>query len=206
MTDDRRLEIERRFDGELDGLGPASPVEDPEARQHLDRLSRLRDLSRRHDPAATAPRREFKVPDRRPRRTSWLVVAGVAAAAVLAYVAVEFRTKPPDIAVLVVKPAQPPVITRPVEPSVARPPLEVELYGWANTPTRAPKQVARLVISPGSPSRKRSPADEILALELANAPAQARSGVQRFAVSKGSKPAPPSTKPVTRPKVPFPEV
>ncbi len=194
MTDDRRLEIERGFDGELDEPEPASPIDDPEARRHLDRLARLRELALRHDPGSLVPRRSFELPRRSPRRIlSWLAVAATAAVVTLAFLP-EFRSGKPPRVVLTEPTTKP--SARPLEPTVGRPPLEVELYGWANTPSKPSGQVAKLVLSPGPSSKKRSAANEILALELANASRRDRSGVQRFAVAKGSKPAPgPGPKP-----------
>jgi hypothetical protein len=209
MTDDRRLEIERRFDGELDGEGDLSSGSfedlkiDPEARRHLERLTLLRELARRHDPASEIARSRYQLPDRRPRRAPWWLAIAASAAGVAFLTWPSPRVEPPSKLVKIEPPGK--AIVRPVEPAFERPPLEVELYGWANTASKAPKQVARLVLAPASPSKKRSPADEILALELANASLHPRSGVQRFAVSKGSKPAS-SQKPSPRAKPTFPEV
>jgi hypothetical protein len=204
MTDDRRLEIERRFDGEPDGSDSSPLVEDSEAQRHLDRLVLLRELARRHDPASAVPRKAMTLPDRRPRRTpGWLVLASMAAAIALICGWWSFRKGDVPGRLMVNKSTRP--ANRSVEALIGRPPLEVELYGWANTPSRTTGQAARLVLSPGPSSKKRSSADEILALELANTPLQPRSGVQRFAVSKGSKP-PVSPKPVSRPRTTPPDV
>ena len=191
MTDDRRLEIERRFDGEPAGVGRPEPFEgpldDPEDHKHRERLARLRDLARRHDPASEVPQRAFVLPDSRSRRSRWWLAVAATAAAVALLIGRVSRVD--QLApVVVVVPSEKSAV-RPTEVAVERPPLEVELYGWANTPSRASQQAARLILGPGSPSKKRSPADEILALELANAALQPRGGVQRFAVSKGSKSA-----------------
>jgi hypothetical protein len=210
MTDDLRLEIELRFDGEPDETGSTQPLEDltdnPDARRHLDRLVLLRDLARRHDPASEIPRRRFNLPDARPRQAPWWLAIAATAAAVALFFWPGSRIEKPIPVVLVQPPAK--ATVRPVDGPVDRPPLEVELYGWANTPLRAPKQAARLVLSPASAFRKRSPADEILALELANASLQPRSGVQRFAVSKGSKvvPSPKPASPGPRARSTLPEV
>jgi hypothetical protein len=209
MTDDRRLEIERRFDGELDGEGDLSSVAfetlkiDSEARRHLDRLAMLRELARRHDPASEIPRSTFDLPGRRARRAPWWLAVAASAAAIAVLAWPSTRVEPP--AKLVKTGTTVKSTVRSFEPTIDRPPLEVELYGWANTASRAPKQAARLVLAPASPSRKRSPADEILALELANTSLNSRSGVQRFAVSKSSKPAS-APRPGHRAKATLPEV
>jgi hypothetical protein len=203
MTDDRRSEIERRFDGESDESETLGEfADDPEAQRYLDRLTLLRELAQRHDPASTVPRRTFALPDHRPRRFPWWIALTTAAAIVIFCAPLFFRGG--NVPPVVVGPTGKPSV-RPIEPPAGRPPLEVELYGWANTPSRAPRQAARLVLSPAFPSKKRSPADEILALELANEPTQARGAVQRFAVSRGSKSSP-SPKAGSRSRTTLPEV
>jgi hypothetical protein len=216
MTLERRREIERLFDGELPEGDRArlldELLEDPEGRDHLDRLAILRGLARRHDPASKIPRREVILSTTRRPVPWWLAVAATAAAVALLCWPRGRENQPPRVVTIgpsgkvIVAPSR--SSTGRAPPPFDRPPLEVELYRWANTPARAPGQAALLVLSPPSPSRKRSPADEILALELANGPSAARGNVRRFAVSRGSKATPPSraAAPGQRPRAAHPEV
>ena len=208
MTDDRSLEIERYFDGELADQDRRPVLDrlagDPEARRHLDRLMVLREVARRHDPAANIPRRTISPIRRRRPVPSWLAVASIAAAVALLCWPRARVMDPPrngtEERSRLRSASSPLPTTDRLSLSTDRPPLEVELYGWANTPSRAPGQAARLVLGPASAAHKRSPADEILALELANATPKARGDVRRFAVSRGPKATSPARPPVPNPR------
>jgi hypothetical protein len=196
------LEIERLFDGELppsDRRRVLDALEnDPEARLHLNRLTRLRELARRHDPAGKRPEvRPFtSLPHSRPWRPA--LAAAVAAVALLSRLGGPARVEPVIPLPLAIGPA-----TRPIAAPAGT--LEVELYRWANAPGRVAGQAARLVLSSSTAPRKRSPADEILALELANAPPKTRGDVRRFAAARTprsttpARPANPGPRPRTVP-------
>lgn len=191
------LEIERLFDGELppaDRRRAFDALEtDPEARRHFDRLARLRELSRRHDPAANWLEGRPFAP--LPRRLPWRPALAAAVAAVAAVVLLSRMGDPARVGPVTPLPfAVGPVATPVVAPAgmVDRGPLEVELYRWANAPGRAAGQAARLVLSSSTATRKRSPADEILALELANASPKTRGDVRRFAAARMPRPAVPA--------------
>jgi hypothetical protein len=166
MTDERRLELERFFDGELppDRQAEAARLvaEDGDARLYVDRLARLRALARAHESAAAARPSRRRIP---------LVLAGAAAALAASVAALvvwwgrtasEASTAPGSAAVVV-----PALIA--VPSGRFGPIREVELYTWANRNRRRPETAAGAVLLSRARPGRRPAALEVLALDLANA-------------------------------------
>jgi hypothetical protein len=177
VNDERRLALERFFDGEADADDPRVAADGPEARDYLRRLGLLRDLARRHDPAADLPsRRPVVVP---PRPRGRIVATALALAAGVLFLFLSFAARsglrtgrePASL------PAGGPQPTASAGVAVAatarsrspRPPLEVELYRWANASSPHREEAARVVLSRVASLHGRPASREILALELANA-------------------------------------
>jgi hypothetical protein len=171
VNDERRLELERYFDGELhlDRHAEIARLvsEDGETRLYLRRLARLRDLARSHELAAGRPAsRVLTPPPPRSRAPRGPVVAAAALAAGVALMVVwRIRTAPegPGAATSV---APAPIVV-PFERPASIP--EVELYTWANRSRRRPEAAASAILFSGARSGKRPAAAEVLALDLANA-------------------------------------
>jgi hypothetical protein len=170
MNDERRLLLERLFDGEARAQDHLSEGDDPQARAYLRQLELLRALARRHDPDAEAPARRSGAAVDRPRRRALTVSLAVAASLMITALGMRFgmRTKPATIP----PPAGPSrsgLIAATNQARVSRPSLEVELFRWANAISpRREDAVAGVLARVASP-RGRSPAREVLVLELANA-------------------------------------
>jgi hypothetical protein len=190
VTDERRLELERYFDGELPPDRQARIArrlpEDGEARLHLRRMARLRALARSHETAA------IPVPRPHPTRPQPARVLAVAAAAVAAIVAIAVvrrgRTSSDDVPgapgpAAIVAPA--PVVGPSVGPAPIR---EVELYTWANRDRRRPDSAARAILRSGARSGKRAAAAEVLALDLANADSELAEDLEPLALLHKSPP------------------
>ena len=198
MTDHRRLELERLFDGEIAEADRARLLAgvsaDPEAVAYLRRLEKLRALAGRHDPASRIPRRSrsYSTP---PRRARWGWAALATAAGIALLVATRDRGPRPDG--LVPTPSKSSGMVASGSGRLARPvdvpPFEVSFYGWANTKARHAQQAARLVLAPAGASRKRSLADEILALELANAGPGVGADLRRIAANRAPRSSAPAS-------------
>ena len=175
MNDDRRQILARCFDGESVVDDPHEAVKDAESLAYLRRLSLLRELAVRHDPAAAGSPRQpvFVVP-----RSRWPIPATiVAVAASLVFMIVIRRDGPRadresgSIADARARPAAGPSTAR-VPIRIRRspqPPLEVELYRWANESAPYREDSAGVVLSLASRLVGRPASREILALVLANA-------------------------------------
>ncbi len=174
MNDERRLELEQYFDGELP-LDRHTEIarlvsEDGEARLYLHRLARLRNLARSHQPAAGRPAsRVLPSPPPEWGAPRGLAVATVALAASVAAVIVWRGRMAPEMPGAPASAASvaPAAVVAPSERLA--PILEVELYTWANRNQRRPETAASAIFFSGSRSRKRPAAVEVLALDLANA-------------------------------------
>jgi anti-sigma factor RsiW len=181
MTDARRWELERYFDGELPephrGRVRRSLAAEAEAQRYLHQLRQLRSLAqcgRAIDP--------FSAPLRRWHRVRWALAASAAIVACGLALRAERgspRGEPSDVSSPTPRVSARLEMLAEIEPG---PTSEVELFRWANQSRRRPDGPARFVLAPLSRTRKRSPAREILALELANAPPGSAAGLQKVAV------------------------
>ena len=138
MNDERRQTLERLFDGEPVADDPRDAADDAESLAYLRRLSLLRELALRHDPAAAVPpRQSVFVPPRSRRRIFATVLALAASVLFMALMVHHGRRTDPEPASIPAAPAWPAAGTsvadaRIASPRSPRPPLEVELYRWAN--------------------------------------------------------------------------
>jgi hypothetical protein len=174
MNDERRLELEQYFDGELSPDRHAEIARllrgDGEARLYLRRLTRLRNLARSHERAAR--RRASRVllpPPPRSRAPRVLAVATAAlAASVAAAIVWRGRTasEVPGASSPTTIVAPGPIAAPPERTTLIR---EVELYTWANRNHRRPEAAASAILFSGARPGKRPAAVEILALDLVNA-------------------------------------
>ena len=203
MTDDRRLLLEQFFDGEVDEARSnqlqAELLGDAEAARYLLQLAALRNLARRHDPAAAV--RQTRTADnlvlggateKRPvssrRRPGVLVgVTAMAAAAALVWLGVAIAPRPirnedppfkriiPEprsAAAAGLSPANPGLAWRSFAERQRRQTVwEIEMIHRINAPGGHLEALAQRLLAPRptSSQRRRSSAREILAIELANA-------------------------------------
>ncbi|MGO9920337.1 MAG: hypothetical protein ACLQIB_37305 [Isosphaeraceae bacterium] len=175
MNDARREILERLFDGEPVAGDPRDAADDAESLAYLQRLSLLRELARRHDPAAALPARQPAFVPPRSRRRILATLLAVAASVLFAALVLRngSRAKLERASI----PSEPPpscahdegAVTAPARPRSPRPTLEVELYRWANESSPYPDDAAGVVLSRVGSLRGRHASREILALELANA-------------------------------------
>ncbi len=219
MNDPQRLACERLFDDEVpeaerDAL-LRELVRTPAADAYFQQLGRLRELSRRHDPAALQPRAwvlpeslevepavlPFVAPGPGPgvfggssRKLAGLCAIGALAACLLVWGTLSaVRPKPAQVVVI---PKNVAPVTRPsvsLKPTAEHPgnnairSLEANLSRWANAPAGKPETVARLILSHSSTGRRRSSGREILALKLANSATTNAESLQRVAASRSAK-------------------
>ncbi len=176
MNDEQRLLLERLFDGEpVDD--PRALADDADARAYLRQLALLRELSLRHDPAATQSRRcPMAFPPRRRGRTFAKRMALAASLLLMALLARHVRrtdrepaSTPPAPAKSSVSAAVASVAT--IRPQSHRTPMEVRIYRWANAASPGREDAARIVLSRVEPLHGRPASHEVLALELANSTA-----------------------------------
>jgi hypothetical protein len=174
MNDERRLILERRFDGESRADDPIEAADDAESLAYLRRLSLLRQLALKHDPAGTVPpRRPLFVPDRSRGRISAIILA--LAASVLFMTLLVHNGWRTDLgpASIPAASAWPSVGTTVADAVIAsprspRPPLEVELFRWANAFSPYQEDAAGVALARVGSLQGRPASREILALELAN--------------------------------------
>jgi len=187
MNDKARLELERYLDDELPAGRQAVVARllslDHEARVYLDRLARLRDLARRHDPAAAHPgvRAVIPLPSRPRRHSPWAIAAAAVVASGLATIV--WRNRPtPEAAVArnAAAVASPPQVALTSSPLIRT--QDVALYTWANTAQRRPEPAVSALLRIRTRSEKRSAALEILAIDLANANAQVAGKLEPLAL------------------------
>jgi hypothetical protein len=197
VNDERRQILERLFDGELVVDDSRDEADDAESLAYLRRLSLLRELALSYDPAAAVPpRRPVHVPQRSRRRIFATALAMAASVWFMVLMVLHRRRTDPEPASIPAAPAWPSAGTsvadaRIASPRSPRPPLEVELYRWANESSPYRDDAARVALSRVRSLRGRPASREILALELANAiPGSAvsfpRSVASRTTVSPGS--------------------
>lgn len=187
MTDDRKLELERFFDGELVPDEQARVARelgvDPAAARYIEQLQQLRTLALRHDPSAmVSPARPAPPPWASPptgRRWVMGAAGGLIAASILGLLwwSRGQEVGPPTrqaVAPPVVDPDAPSVVAptdRTVASYAATVPLDLDeqLFEWANGALPSPAAAARALIDQAPRRRQRTPAGvEILTLELAN--------------------------------------
>jgi hypothetical protein len=197
MNDERRQTLERLFDGEPVGDDAHDAADDAESLAYLRRLSLLRELALRHDPAAAvSPRRPVLIPPRSRRRISATLLALAASVLVMA-LAVRYGLRTDPERNSIPSDSSGPaateglVVSSAASPRSPRPPLEVELYRWANESSPYRDDAAGVVLPRAGSFEGRPASREILALELANAtPGSAvnfpRSVVSRATASPGS--------------------
>ena len=188
MNDDRKLKLERFFDGELPD-DERVRVEhelttDPEAAGYVGHLERLRTLARQSDPIdAVASRRLAPGPWLvQPMRRRWgmAVSGGLVAAGIVATIWLVGRgldradhADPFGPTVVVHKPIPEPSVAARKSRVADDVPLELDAqrYEWANGELATPAAAARVVIDEGHRRGQRSSSElEILAIELANSP------------------------------------
>jgi hypothetical protein len=167
--------MERLFDGEPVADDACEAAAAAESLAYLRRLGLLRELAQRHDPAAAAPPRLPVFVPPRSRRRIFATVLALAASVWFATLAVRYgvRTNPEPASI----PTGPPRPSARAGVAVAstawarspRPPLEVELYRWANESSPYREDAAGVVLSRVGSLQGRPASREILALELANA-------------------------------------
>ncbi len=175
MNDERRQILERLFDGEPVADDPRDAADDDESLGYLRQLSLLRELALRHDPtAAIPPRRPVYVPPRSRRRILATVLA-VAASVLFMVLMINYgRRTDRELASIPAARARPSAGTNVADEQTAsprspRPPLEVELYRWANESSPYRDDAAGVALSRVGAHHGRPASREILALELANA-------------------------------------
>ncbi|MFI5455401.1 MAG: hypothetical protein ACHRXM_08105 [Isosphaerales bacterium] len=174
MNDERRKTLERLFDGEPVFDDPRDEADDAESLAYLRRLSLLRELALRHDPAAAVPSRRPVLIHPRSRRRTFATVLALAASVLFMAVMVHYaRLADPVPASIPAAPAWPAAGTsiadaRIASPRSPRPPLEVELYRWANESSPYPDDAAGVALSRFGSLEGRHASREILTLELAN--------------------------------------
>lgn len=188
MNENRKLELERFFDGELppDEFDRVERelIADTEGARYVERLGRLRQLATSD---AAVPIRVsarpvvVSFPRRESRRNKWVAVASGLAAAAAGIAALvwwsnqhEGPTGEPRLAkrafVSNELPRPKPAESEPVRPSSAAPlALDAQRHVWANGEMPSPAVAARLVLDRAAEPTRPTPAEaEILALELAN--------------------------------------
>ena len=191
MNDERRLLLERLFDGEARADDQRSADDDPQARAYLRQLELLRALARCHDPAAVVPARLSVAVVDRPRRRALTVTLAVAASLMITALAIRFGlgtksgTIPPPAG-----PARPGRVAATIQVPASRPSLEVELYRWANAISPRREDAAAGVLARVVSLRGRSPAREVLVLELANATPGSSAKLPRSVVSHAAATSP----------------
>jgi hypothetical protein len=170
MNDERRLLLERLFDGEARADDLRSMDDDPEARAFLRQLKLLRALARRHDPSAeTQARRSESIVDR-PQRRALTVPLAVAASLLITALAIRFGTgTKPGMTPPQAGPSRPASVAATNKVRALRPSLEIELYRWANAISPRREDAAADVLARVASLRGRSAVREVLVLELANA-------------------------------------
>ncbi len=197
MNDERRQVLERLFDGEPAVQDPRDEADDAESLAYVRRLSLLRELALRHDPAAAIPPGQpVLVPLRSRRRTVAAVLALAASVLFVALMVHHGRRAHPGPASIPAAPSSPSAGSSVADARIAgsrspRPPLEVELYRWANESPPYRDDAAGVALSRVGTLQGRPASREILALELANAiPGSAvnfpRSVASRATASPGS--------------------
>jgi hypothetical protein len=175
VNDERRRILERLFDGEPVELDPGDAGDDPESLAYLRRLSLLRQLALVHDPAAAAPSRQaLFVPPRSRQRIRAAILALAASVLFMTFMVHHGRRTGPEPASIPAAPAWPAAGKGVVDARKAgfrspRPPLEVELYRWANACSPYQEDAAGVALSRAGSLEGRPAAREILVLELANA-------------------------------------
>lgn len=172
MTEARRLELERYLDGELPPDERTRVIRqlvtDLEARNYLDRLRDVRELTQRAfepDVSEPHPALMFVAPESRPPR--WRLPAAAAIVAASAFLAWEFRetwfpataTRPPSA------PPASPAAERPADTLYAS--FDQERPAVDSTAPSKAKIVQSLMDSPPT-TRERDTNKEMLALQLAN--------------------------------------
>ena len=199
MNENRKLELERFFDGELppDELDRVERelVVDVEGARYIDQLRRLRQLAV-GDIAAPTHVCSRPVVVSFPRHESWrnrlIAGAGAVAAAAAGIVALVWwwdhqagstpQFMPAKPAVVSTDPPRPKTVdTDAVPPSPAAPlALDAQRHVWANGELPSPAVAARLVLNRAAEPAKPTPAEtEILALELANSTTVSREDIAR---------------------------
>lgn len=203
MNDELRMRLGRHFDGEPPEAPLGDPADGPEARAYLRQLDALRELARRHDPAARSPHRCAVVFPVRPRRR--VLAATMALAASMLVGVIALRTQPRAVPVVAPRTASGLRVAATHRVRTARPPLEVEIYRLANSASPERDDVVRAVLSWGEPRHGRAASREVLALELANAPPGLAPRLARSAATHAGParraPAVHRPRPVSSPKV-----
>jgi hypothetical protein len=197
MNDERRQILERLFDGEPAVDDPRDEADDAGSLAYVRRLSLLRELALRHDPAAAIlPGRPVLVPLRSRRRDLAIVLAIAASVLFVTLMVHHGRRADPRPASIPASPPSPSAGSsvagaRIASPRSPCPPLEVALYRWANESAPYRDDAAGVALSRVGSLQGRPASREILALELANAiPGSAvnfpRSVISRTTASPGS--------------------
>jgi hypothetical protein len=174
LNDERRQILERLFDGEPIVDEQCYEADDAESLAYIRQLGLLRELALRHDPAAAFPaQRPLLVPPRSRRRALSAVLALAASVLFTALVVHYGRRADPGPSSIPGAIAWPSVDTnvangRSASPRSPRPPLEVELYRWANESSPYRDDAAGVALSRVGSLQGRPASREILALELAN--------------------------------------
>jgi hypothetical protein len=190
VNDERKLELERYFDGELPELHRCrierELASDITAARYVDQLRLLRELAVRHDPSMKVPIAAERSPVWRQSavRRLWIVrtaavLTAVAAGAIVGFVSWQGRNANPREMV----PVKNAVVstnggaTEHTEPlsasdnSFVQLELDARRFTWANGQAPSPAAAARAVLERGSRRQQPTAAGvEILAIELANAP------------------------------------
>jgi hypothetical protein len=175
MNDQHRQYLERLFDGELVADQPDGAAQDAESRGYLRRLGLLRELALAHDPAgAIRPRRSVFVPPRSRRPIVATILTLAASVLFVTFMVHHGRRTDPGPALIPGAPQWPTAGERVAVASInsprsPRPPLEVELYRWANESSPCRDDAAGVALSRVGSLEGRPASREILALELANA-------------------------------------
>jgi hypothetical protein len=197
VNDDQQQKLEQIFDGEAIDDESHEPAATSEARAYLHQLGLLRDLARQHDPAAGLPSRAPELVLVRSTGRMLAAVLAIAASVVVLlgfgsrYLARTDRTTTPSITTAPPRPSSTIAVATAPETRAPQPTHEVEFYRWANAVSPSREDVARVVLSRVASPRALRASQEILALELANAPSDAiaklsRSVAPRSATAPGA--------------------
>jgi hypothetical protein len=201
MTDDQLGRLEQLFDGELAHAEGeelhASTAADATAARYLSELGALRELARRHDPAATVPRSRplnlsslgaarGRIARRGSAVKAHLLILGLAATAALVWLAVSLavnsdrRSVPgpgwreTDRAAVLSRsrPGKRPLAVRSIgSKQRANTTVELEVLRWMGNAHEVPQSLLMRLLGPHRPRRSlRRPGAgrEMLAIELAN--------------------------------------